>query len=204
MVCNQLKLKGKVTNRAIHVLAAAMQKNIDYADVNSLEGGAVQYMALSQTERADLLRTLEDMPPFLERALQALTAEQVRQQGPNGAFSPVEQVWHLADLEREGFACRIERLLGERDPQLPDFDGAAVAAARQYRSLSLAAGLATFRQARQRNLARLQAIEAADWTRSGQQQGVGKVSLCDMPSFMAQHDAAHRAEIVAWKAQFAR
>lgn len=164
----------------------------------------MQYLALSQNAREALLRALEDMPHYLERELLGLTPEQTRQQGPDGAFSPVEQVWHLADLECEGFGSRIDRLLSEPEPRLPDFDGATVAAARHYRSLSLAAGLAAFRAARQQNLTRLRTVGPVDWNRSGQQDGVGRVSLCDMPSFMSQHDAAHRAEIAAWKALVAR
>jgi hypothetical protein len=164
----------------------------------------MQYMALPQDQREALLGTLADMPQYLERELRALTTELVRQQGPDGTFSPVEQVWHLADLEREGFGCRIDRLLSECEPQLPDFDGAAIASARYYRSLSLTAGLAAFREARQRNLFKLRTVAAQAWNRSGEQEGVGRVSLCDMPSFMSQHDAAHRAEITAWKALVAR
>jgi hypothetical protein len=34
---------------------------------------------------------------------------------------------------------------------------------------------------------------------NGTQEGVGKVSLCDMPGFMSQHDSAHRGEIESWK-----
>jgi hypothetical protein len=164
----------------------------------------MQYMTLPLEQRAALLEALEQMPQYLEQQLCSLTPELTRQQGADGSFSPVEQVWHLADLEREGFGLRIDRLLSETDPQLPDFDGVAIAVTRRYRSLSLSAGLAAFREARQRNLATLRTITAQDWTRSGQQQGVGRVSLCDMPAFMAQHDSAHRGEITAWKAQIAR
>jgi hypothetical protein len=164
----------------------------------------MQYMALPLEQREALLETLEQMPQYLEQQFPSLTAELIRQPGADGSFSPVEQVWHLADLEREGFGSRIERLLSESEPQLPDFDGAAIAVTRRYRSLSLIAGLTAFREARQRNLARLRTIAADAWTRSGQQQGVGRVSLCDMPGFMSQHDAAHRGEISAWKAQLGR
>jgi hypothetical protein len=163
----------------------------------------VQYMALPVQQREALLRSLEDMPQYLEHELLALQPELTCQPGPDGTFSPVEQVWHLADLEREGFGSRIDKLLTERDPQLPDFDGAAIAVARHYRSLSLAEGLDAFRSARRSNLAKLRALAAEAWARSGQQQGVGKVSLCDLPDFMSQHDAAHRAEIAAWKSQLA-
>jgi DinB superfamily len=164
----------------------------------------MQYMALPLEQREQLLETLEQMPHYLERELRSLTPELMCQQGADGAFSPVEQVWHLADLEREGFGLRIDRLLSESEPQLPDFDGAAIAVARRYRTLSLTVGLAAFRQARRRNLAKLRTVAAEAWTRSGQQQGIGRVSLCDMPGFMSQHDAAHRVEITAWKALIAR
>jgi hypothetical protein len=30
------------------------------------------------------------------------------------------------------------------------------------------------------------------------QEGVGRVSLCDLPAMMAEHDASHRSEIEAW------
>jgi hypothetical protein len=96
---------------------------------------------LSRGDRKELLARLEETPPFLEAALGALTAEESVMPGPGGTFSPVEQCWHLADLEREGYLVRIRRLLEEEDPWLPDFDGARVALERGYRSLSLARGL---------------------------------------------------------------
>jgi hypothetical protein len=118
--------------------------------------------------------------------------------GPDGALAPVEQCWHLADLEREGYGLRIDRLLRETDPLLADFDGARIARERAYRSLSLAEGLAAFRRARQDNLARLRTLSAEQWRRDGSQEGVGPIALCDVPAMMAEHDAGHRGEIEAW------
>jgi hypothetical protein len=159
----------------------------------------VQYLRLSTAQRAALRESLARMPEELHALFSPLSAEQARERRAGQAFSPVEQVWHLADLEREGFGRRIERLHGESNPHLADFDGDAIAAERDYRSRSLHEGLAAFAAARAANLARLAGISAADWERSGTQEGVGFVSLCDMPSFMSQHDAAHRAEIEAWR-----
>jgi hypothetical protein len=179
------------------------QRGIIAADQKASAGVSMQYMALPREQRETLLETLEHMPRYLEQEFRGLTPELICRQGDDGAFSPVEQVWHLADLEREGFGCRIEKLLSEHEPLLPDFDGGAIAVARRYRSLSFTAGLEAFRRARQQNLARLRSISSEDWTRGGQQEGVGRVSLCDMPCLMSQHDAAHRAEIAAWKALLA-
>jgi len=164
----------------------------------------MQYMRLDTAERESLLAALRSMPAYLRAMFSSLSTAQARAGGPDGAFSPVEQVWHLADLEREGFGIRIDRLRRGSNPQLPNFDGAAVAAERDYRALSLAEGLQAFESAREHNLATLRSIDSPEvWAHSGTQEGVGTVSLCDMPAFMSQHDAAHRAEIEDWKRRVA-
>jgi len=144
------------------------------------------------------MSALSRMPQWLRDACAGLSAELAVTPGPAGALSPVEQVWHLADLEREGFGLRIRRLQRENNPQLPDFDGTRIAQQRKYRALSLADGLRAFAAARAENLAALAAVPAADWSRTGMQDGVGPVSLCDMPVFLQQHDAAHVTEIREW------
>ncbi|HUK91994.1 MAG TPA: DinB family protein [Blastocatellia bacterium] len=159
----------------------------------------MEYMRLNQSEREFFLASLEQMADYLTDAFSSLSPEEAQQPGPDGLFSPVEQVWHLTDLEREGFQARINRLLSETNPTLPDFNGSAVAKARNYRSLSLSEGLAAFADARKRSVELLKSVDSPDWFRSGVQEGVGNVTLCDMPSFMAQHDQAHRAEIEVWK-----
>lgn len=135
------------------------------------------------------------MPTSLEDAARALPGERARLMGPDGGFSLLEQAWHLADLEHEGYAARIRRLQQETQPQLADFDGARIARERDYRSLSLAEGMARFAAARGANLAALRAVPDAAWQRGGIQEGVGAVVLADLPRMMAEHDRGHRQEI---------
>jgi hypothetical protein len=47
-------------------------------------------------------------------------------------------------------------------------------------------------------LQRLSTITGAQWSNAGTQEGVGTVSLCDMPVFLRQHDMAHVEEIRVW------
>jgi len=155
----------------------------------------MRYMQLAPIDRDALLASLLAMPDYLRERFASLAADAARQPGPGGTFSAVEQVWHLADLESDGFAARIDRLAYETAPVLPDFDGDRIAAERDYRSKSLAEGLSAFAGARARNVARLRTLDDAAWERRGTQEGVGEVGLCDIPVFMAQHDAAHRDEI---------
>jgi len=157
------------------------------------------YLKLGEAQREDLMDSLAATPRFLHESYDGLNHEASRLPGPNGTFSPVEQIWHLADLEREGFGLRIQRLQTESSPSLPDFDGVRIARERNYLSLSLSAGLAAFENSRHANIARLQSLTDEAWSRSGTQDGVGQVALCDIPVFMQQHDRAHITEIQAWQ-----
>ncbi len=158
----------------------------------------MRYMRLSVADRESMLAELETMPELLQETFTALSSAEVVTPGPEDSFSPVEHCWHLADLEREGYAVRIRRLLAEDNPALPDFDGARVASERGYRALPLTAGIEAFREARRANVRALRALSGADWLRRGTQEGVGDVTLCDVPTMMADHDAGHRREIEAW------
>ena len=145
-----------------------------------------------------LFTQLAAMPAFLQESFGALAAQEARRRGTSDTFAPVEQCWHLADLEREGFAVRIQRLLSETAPLLADFDGARVAEEGQYLERSLADGLEAFRAARLATLEQLGGIAPHDWSRTGTQQGAGTVALRDIPKMMAAHDAGHRREITDW------
>ena len=146
---------------------------------------------------SEALFGLAEMPDFLERMSREIGVAKASVPGPGGSFSLVEHVWHLADLEREGFGERIERLQREERPFLPDFEGDRIARERDYPSRSLDEGLAAFRTARARNLEALRGVADEAWDRSGVQEHVGPVALRDIPARVAEHDASHREEIRA-------
>ena len=158
----------------------------------------MKYMNLPRQSRERLLADLASMPDFIAESFAELPPSLHIAAGPADGFSPVEQAWHLADLEEMGFAERIRRLRTESHPELPDFAGDVVARERNYRALSLQDGIAAFRRARERNLSVLRQLDPDEWVRGGDQDGVGSVSLCDLPAMMAEHDANHRREIEAW------
>jgi hypothetical protein len=149
------------------------------------------------SDPAELLRDLERMPGDLRAAAAKMDAAQWAARPDTGGFSLVEQAWHLADLEREGYGTRIRRLLGEDDPLLADFDGDRIARERSYATRSLEEGLGAFATARAANLALLRSLPASSWIRAGRQEGVGRVILRDIPRMMWEHDVAHRSEIAA-------
>ena len=144
-----------------------------------------------------LLLTLESTPAIVAKAAAALNDSQIRQVPTGGGFSLLEHVWHLADLEREGYGVRIRRILSEVEPPLSDFEGERIARERCYRDRDLAEGLAAFTTARNRNVAKLRGVGNSDWKRRGTQYGVGSVALEDIPRMMAEHDRGHTTEIAA-------
>ncbi len=143
------------------------------------------------------------MPAELERWARTCPADAVRRKSPSGGFSFLENVWHLADLEREGYGARIRRLRSETAPPLPDFDGERIARERSYNTLDLAAGLVAFAAARTANLVALRGLRASEWDSEGDQDGVGRVRLRDVPFMMREHDRSHRKEIEELLARFA-
>jgi len=141
----------------------------------------------------DLFEQLTVLPTTLWRVQESLSPALWRVR--SGPFAFVEHCWHLADLERLGFGSRVERLLAEERPFLPDFDGEKVAAERQYLVLSVGAGIRAFAAARAHNLATLRAMTPGQWERSGTQEHVGRVTIADLPRRMLEHDRAHANEI---------
>lgn len=146
-------------------------------------------------DRDAFLSGLEDLPNLLQGTVDGLAEADLRRRRAAGGFAVVEHAWHLADLEAEGFGVRIARLLREGDPELPDFDGSGVARARRYQDLDPVEGLWRFQQARAANLATLRPLPPAAWSRSGRQEGVGPVSLGDLPRMMLEHDRSHAREL---------
>ena len=146
---------------------------------------------------SDLLRGLEQMPGELRTTATKMDVARWTARPEAGGFCLVEQAWHLADLESEGYGARIRRLLDEDDPLLADFDGDLLARERSYVTKPLEEGLAAFAAARAANVAVLRSLAAGSWNRAGRQEGVGPVTLRDIPRMMWEHDAAHRREIAA-------
>jgi hypothetical protein len=158
---------------------------------------------MNRRKLESLLLTLESTAALLARAARDCPAGKATRRPAAGGFSLVENVWHLADLEREAYGSRIARLLEEPEPALPNFDGDRVARERDYQKRSLAEGLAAFARARRRNLDRLRALPAGAWRRAGAQESVGRVTLADVPRMMAEHDRSHGEDIRALLAELA-
>jgi hypothetical protein len=138
---------------------------------------------------------LHSFPLLLRQLSELIPATDWTNRG-TGAFSLVEQAWHLADLEVEGYGMRLTRILTEDTPALPDFRGDVVAAQRDYLHLPLGPALDRFASARAANLAQIAAATEEQRARTGEQDGVGTVTFARVAEMMAEHDASHVGELL--------
>lgn len=140
---------------------------------------------------------LEATPAWIESALAALSERQLRwkPRPEPEAFSAVENVWHLRDIEIKGYSQRLRRTLEEDHPFLPDIDGTRLAIERAYNQQPLGPALSEFAAARLENVALLRSVTPDDLARSAELQGTGCVSLQQIVEMWRNHDAGHRAEI---------
>jgi hypothetical protein len=148
---------------------------------------------LPRTSLREAIETLAEMPAFLEAALSE-GGDALASRLGEGEFSLVEHACHLRDLEREGYLVRVRRMLSEDSPTLAPFDGAAVAASRDYRSEDAHAAARAFAFARRELLGLVAPLGAAELARDGFFEGK-RICLQDLVAMMVEHDRGHREEI---------
>ena len=139
---------------------------------------------------------LSRFPEMLERVVNDSRAVLTRRPA-DGTFALVEHVWHLADLEEEGYGRRIVRMLSETLPFLADFAGDVIARERRYIEQRVEPAMARFHDARRLNILKLRSLRDDQWSRKGSQENVGAITLASILDGIVDHDTAHAAEIAA-------
>jgi hypothetical protein len=144
----------------------------------------------------DALERLGAMPSVLEAALADATAAQLRVRGVGDGFCLVEHACHLRDLEREGYAVRLQRMLDEKHPQLDGFEGDVVARERDYMAQDPREAARQFAVERARFVDRARTLTSDEMRRTADFMG-RPITVCDLLAMMVDHDAGHRDEIAA-------
>jgi hypothetical protein len=143
---------------------------------------------------AESIDALEAMPEFLDTALDVVSDEELRFKPSPDAFSLLEHACHLRDLEREGYVVRVRRMIAETRPALEAFDGAAIAAQRDYLAQDAKAAAQEFAAARRELVGLLAPLTETDLAREGTFDGE-PITLRDVIAMMVEHDRGHRGEI---------
>jgi hypothetical protein len=112
---------------------------------------------------------------------------------PSEAFTAIEQICHVRDIEIEGYQVRFRRTLREDTPHLPSIDSETLAKQRDYARSDAAQVLAEFRAARAQTLEFLRAVDAAGLQRRALFEGYGPVTLRGLVHYLCSHDQQHLA-----------
>ena len=146
---------------------------------------------MSAEELHELIETLAKTPETIANLVNALSDENLRHRNSPEEFSAVENVCHLRDIEAEGYTTRINRILSEDHPSLPDIDGGRLAVERDYNRQHLDEALQAFASARAENIRTLRCLRVEQLSRAAMFEGVGVVTLEKLLWLMSEHDEGH-------------
>ncbi|MFC3531452.1 DinB family protein [Vogesella facilis] len=157
--------------------------------------GAVWSPLPQQRSFAELLQQLAAMPALVQHSLAAVPAAQRRQRPAGTAFSALEHLCHLRDLDRDAFLPRVQAMRQQQQAALHGVNGSVWAVERDYQAQDWQQAVDGFAAARQALLAALQDCDAAAQARIAVWEGVRRLTLAELVADMAAHDATHLQEI---------
>ncbi len=110
---------------------------------------------------------------------------------PSESLTAVEQVWHVLDIEVDGYYRRFQRTLVEDNPFLEGLNTYALANERRYKEKSGDEALRAFRQARSRTVELLSGLRIEQLARTARFEDYGNVTMRGLIHFLCSHDQQH-------------
>lgn len=144
---------------------------------------------------AEAIAKLGSTPRQAEALVGGLTEEQLSWRASENHFSLRENVLHLRDIDIEGYEQRVQLILGQDYPMLPNVDGRRLRVERNYNAQPVPPALEDLRRSRQASLERLKASSDADLERKAQMEGVGVITLRRLLELWMEHDHGHLADM---------
>ncbi len=112
---------------------------------------------------------------------------------PSEAFTPIEQICHIRDIELDGYHVRFERALREDNPALTSLDGYILAKERSYASAEPDDVFAAFRSARAKTMRLLSSLTSEQFKRTAVFEGYGVLTVRGLAHYLCSHDQQHLA-----------
>jgi len=150
---------------------------------------------LDHLEWAERLGVLAAGPSWVAERLERWPSGRwTRTPGP-GRWCALEVLCHLRDSDRDVLLPRLERMLTERHPMIPDVSMRGWEAERAYRDERPEDVLAAWRETRRTVVARLAPLGPDAWDRVGWHSARGPYPLGDMVRAWVEHDLSHRRQL---------
>lgn len=138
---------------------------------------------------------LAAFPSALLALLDGLDDTDARCRPPNGAWSIVEIINHIADEDEEDFGTRLRMTLEDPSNAWPGIDPEAAARERNYNGRSLGESLDRFAKTRAGWVKWLCLLENPDWARAYTHPKLGDIAAGDLFAAWCDHDTLHLRQI---------
>lgn len=148
--------------------------------------------------RRYVLSGLRATPEVYSRLLDGITEEEEQRRPDPERFTIREAIAHLADWEPI-YQGRGERIRDEEIPYLPGYDEGKLALERNYAAQPVAESLARFIEGRKALLAFFEGLTDSDWTRLGNRDEIGMISLGDLATMILGHDGYHALQVIEYR-----
>ena len=156
--------------------------------ITTLDAGPMAY-----AEWGRLLGTLAEGPDVVAEHVSAAPARLTARPAAGG-WNALEVIGHLRDADRDVYLPRLEQVLTQHAPSVPDVDLERADLVASYADLDPAAVLLEWLALRARLLARLAPLGRTDWARIGLHSRRGAFPLADMVRGWVEHDLSHRRQ----------
>lgn len=150
---------------------------------------------MTEEQFQTIVESLKKFPETVGQLVSGLPDKVLTSKPHVAEFSIVEHICHLRDIEKEGYAVRIEKLLTEIEPFLADIDGNKLAEERDYNQQDVRAALIEFILARNNNVQVIEGLSLVQLSRCGMFENVGPVTLERLLLLMRGHDEEHLKEL---------
>lgn len=142
-----------------------------------------------------IISRLDGFARILAPIADALAEDDARWKPPDGAWSILEVVNHLADEESEDFRTRLRLTLESPDAEWPPIDPEGWASQRRYNERRLRESVERFVRQREESVRWLRSLKDPDWNASREHPRAGRLTAADLLASWTAHDALHLRQI---------
>lgn len=154
-------------------------------------GSADPHAAASEARSiSTILEDQRSLAVEFDRLTAGKSREVLLQPDNDGGWGVVDILSHLLDWERVTHD-RVHRIVHEDHPHLPDFDDSLWAVEHNYRSNDPTDVLDELRQHREALIEELEGLDEAEWTRGGDLENRGEITLHWLMNHVCDHDRKH-------------
>ena len=150
---------------------------------------------MNQKRLIDSLESFADVLPAVVRDVSDNDARWRPPPPPDGAWSILEIVTHMADEEVDDFRRRVELTLGDASAPWPPIDPEGWAVERRYNEGELETALERFLSERRASITWLRGLDAPDFSATHEHPHLCPLRAGDVFVAWVAHDALHLRQI---------